>query len=154
MFERYTEEARRVLFYARYEASQLGSYSIEGEHLLLGLMRRPQGLIRAIFDRAHLPLERISEGIATQSAGRPKVPTSVEIPFGDDVKRSLMLAADEAELARDGDIGCEHLLLGLLRQPTSGAASILLGYGLQLEGVREAIAIIRRESAKGDVEGT
>ena len=29
MFERYTERARRVLFFARYEASQLGSISIE-----------------------------------------------------------------------------------------------------------------------------
>ena len=38
MFERYTERARRVLFFARYEASQLGSISIETEHLLLGLM--------------------------------------------------------------------------------------------------------------------
>jgi len=36
MFERYTERARRVLFFARYEASQLGSISIETEHLLLG----------------------------------------------------------------------------------------------------------------------
>ena len=39
MFERYTERARRVLFFARYEATQLGSTSIETEHLLLGLIR-------------------------------------------------------------------------------------------------------------------
>ena len=38
MFERYTERARRVIFFARYEASQLGSSSIETEHLLLGLI--------------------------------------------------------------------------------------------------------------------
>ena len=31
MFERYTERARRVLFFARYEASQLGSISIDTE---------------------------------------------------------------------------------------------------------------------------
>ena len=29
MFERYTEKARRVIFYARYEASQFGSPYIE-----------------------------------------------------------------------------------------------------------------------------
>ena len=43
MFERYTERARRVLFFARYEASQLGSISIETEHLLLGLIREGKG---------------------------------------------------------------------------------------------------------------
>lgn len=39
MFERYTEKARRVIFFARYEASQFGSPFIETEHLLLGLLR-------------------------------------------------------------------------------------------------------------------
>jgi ATP-dependent Clp protease ATP-binding subunit ClpB len=38
MFERYTEKARRVIFFARYEASQFGSPYIETEHLLLGLI--------------------------------------------------------------------------------------------------------------------
>ena len=36
MFERYSEKARRVIFFARYEASQLGSRQIDAEHLLLG----------------------------------------------------------------------------------------------------------------------
>jgi ATP-dependent Clp protease ATP-binding subunit ClpC len=53
MFERYTERARRVLFFARYEASQLGSISIETEHLLLGLIREGKGLTSRIFARSH-----------------------------------------------------------------------------------------------------
>ena len=52
MFERYTERARRVLFFARYEASQLGSISIETEHLLLGLIREGKGLTSRIFARS------------------------------------------------------------------------------------------------------
>jgi len=39
MFERYTEHARRVIFFARYEASQFGKDCIEPEHLLLGVLR-------------------------------------------------------------------------------------------------------------------
>jgi len=39
MFERYTEKARRTIFFARYEASQFGSPYIESEHVLLGLLR-------------------------------------------------------------------------------------------------------------------
>jgi len=38
MFERYTERARRVIFFARYEASQYGSPYMESEHFLLGLL--------------------------------------------------------------------------------------------------------------------
>jgi ATP-dependent Clp protease ATP-binding subunit ClpC len=33
MFERFTEKARRVIFFARYEASQYGSHSIDSEHI-------------------------------------------------------------------------------------------------------------------------
>jgi ATP-dependent Clp protease ATP-binding subunit ClpC len=39
MFERFTEKARRAVFFARYEASQYGNSYIETEHLLLGLWR-------------------------------------------------------------------------------------------------------------------
>ena len=48
MFERYTEKARRVIFFARYEASQFGSPYIETEHLLLGLSARGQGVNQSL----------------------------------------------------------------------------------------------------------
>ena len=45
MFERYTEPARRVIFFARYEASQCASPAIEPEHLLMGLLRENKDLL-------------------------------------------------------------------------------------------------------------
>ena len=44
MFEKFTEKARRVVFFARYEASQFGSPHIETEHMLLGLLREDKAL--------------------------------------------------------------------------------------------------------------
>jgi ATP-dependent Clp protease ATP-binding subunit ClpC len=46
MFDRYTEKARRVIFFARYEASQFGTPQIESEHVLLGLLREDRFLFR------------------------------------------------------------------------------------------------------------
>ena len=46
MFERYTEKARRTVFFARYEASQFGSPVIDTEHLLLGLLREDKTVYR------------------------------------------------------------------------------------------------------------
>ena len=48
MFERYTEAARRTLFFSRDEARTCGADAIETEHLLLGLMRDSNGVIRRI----------------------------------------------------------------------------------------------------------
>src|SRR5215211_7012118 len=116
MFERYTERARRVLFFARYEASQLGGLSIETEHLLLGLIREGKGLTSRIFARAHLSLENIRREVEGRSIFREKVSTSVEIPFSAEVKRALGYAAEEADRLRHNYVGTEHLLLGILRE--------------------------------------
>lgn len=53
MFERYTEKARRVIFFARYEASQYGSPYIETEHLLLGLCREDRTIKRLLAGFSH-----------------------------------------------------------------------------------------------------
>jgi ATP-dependent Clp protease ATP-binding subunit ClpC len=44
MFDRFTEKARRVIFFARYEAGNAGSWSIETEHLLLALLHENKNL--------------------------------------------------------------------------------------------------------------
>ena len=145
MFERYTERARRVLFFARYEASQLGSISIETEHLLLGLIREGKGLTSRIFARSNLSLEHIRKQIEGRTVFREKVSTSVEIPFSGESKRLLQFAAEEADRLLHNYIGTEHLLLGILREERSVAASILMEKGMRLNSVREHIVALLNE---------
>ena len=145
MFERYTERARRVLFFARYEASQLGSISIETEHLLLGLIREGKGLTSRIFARSNLSLENIRKQIEGRTVFREKVSTSVEIPFSGESKRLLQFAAEEADRLLHNYIGTEHLLLGILREERSVAASILKEKGMRLNSVREHIVALLNE---------
>ena len=145
MFERYTERARRVLFFARYEASQLGSISIETEHLLLGLIREGKGLTSRIFARSHLSLENIRKEIEGRTVFREKVSTSVEIPFSTETKRVLQHATEEADRLLHNYIGTEHLLLGILREERSVAASILSEKGMRLSTVREDIVQLLNE---------
>jgi ATP-dependent Clp protease ATP-binding subunit ClpC len=139
MFERYTEAARRTLFFARYETSEMGALTIEPEHLLLGLLRGKTGPARTILAGAQLSHEGAREAIDTQRAVREKTPTAVEIPFSDATKRILHYALEEADRLRHSYIGTEHLLLGLLREEPSVAASILRTHGLTLDGVRARV---------------
>ena len=80
MFERYTEKARRVIFFARYEASQFGAPAIEPEHLLLGLMREDKTLTGRFFPRAQVSIESIRKEIEGRTLLREKISTSVELP--------------------------------------------------------------------------
>jgi len=145
MFERYTERARRVLFFARYEASQLGNTSIETEHLLLGLIREGKGLTSLIFGRSHVSLEDVRRELESRNVFREKLATSVEIPFSAGTTRVLHYAAEEAERLLHNYIGTEHLLLGILREERSVAASILMEKGMRLNSVREDIVQLLKE---------
>ena len=133
------------MFFARYEASQLGSISIETEHLLLGLIREGKGLTSRIFARSHLSLENIRKEIEGRTVFREKVSTSVEIPFSTETKRVLQFSAEEADRLLHNYIGTEHLLLGILREERSVAATILSEKGMRLNTVREDIVQLLNE---------
>ncbi|MGE0454089.1 MAG: ATP-dependent Clp protease ATP-binding subunit [Vicinamibacteria bacterium] len=147
MFERYTERARRVIFFARYEASQLGSNSIETEHLLLGLIREGKGLTSRLFGKSHLSMESIRKEIEGRAVYRDKVSTSVDIPLSAESRRVLSFAAEEAERMLHNYIGTEHILLGLMREEKSIAAGILGEKGMRLSAVREDIVQLLNEKA-------
>jgi len=144
MFERYTEKARRVIFFARYEASQFGSPYIETEHLLLGLLREDKALTNR-FLRSHASVESIRKQIEAHTTIREKVSTSVDLPLSNECKRVLAYAAEEAERLGHKHIGTEHLLLGLLREEKCFAAEILQERGLKLAQIRDELARVTQE---------
>lgn len=139
MFERFTEQARRVLFFAREEASQLGSIRIDTEHLLLGLIRDGERLTNRVFLDAGTALDDIRHEVLRRVPARSKTSTSAEIPFSAVAKRVLQHSAEEADRLSHDYLGTEHLLLGLLSEQGSVAADVLTSRGLQLDRVREHI---------------
>jgi len=147
MFERYTEKARRVIFFARYEATQFGSPYIETEHLLLGLLREDKALINR-FLRSHASVEFIRKRIEGHTTIREKVSTSVDLPSSNECKRVLDYAAEEAEGLSHKHIGTEHLLLGLLREEKCFAAEILHERGLRHSTIRQELARTSQEKAQ------
>jgi ATP-dependent Clp protease ATP-binding subunit ClpC len=138
MFERYTEKARRVIFFARYEASQFGSSYIETEHVLLGLLREDKALTHR-FLGSYASVEIIRRQVGSHTTVGEKIPTSVDLPLTDECRRVLAYAAEEAERLAHKYIGCEHLLLGLLREEKCFAAEILHQRGLRLPAIREEV---------------
>src|SRR5262245_30878839 len=129
MFERYTERARRVIFFATREATQFGSRNIETEHLLLGLICEDKNLTTRILSN-HSSIESIRKEIEGRTL-REGVSTSIDLPLSNECKRILAYAAEEAERLLHPHIGTEHLLLGILREEKCMAAEILQQHGLR-----------------------
>jgi len=141
MFERYTEKARRVVFFARYEASQYGSPYIETEHLLLGLLREDRALAKRFLGEVNAE-EEIRSEIARHITSRERISTSVEVPLTSESKKVLNLAGEEADRLRHRHVGTEHLLFGLLRLERSFVSEILKARGLDPAILREQMAKI------------
>ncbi len=139
MFERYTEQARRVVFFARYEASNYGSRHIETEHLLLGLLRENHALARSFIGPGNLEPEFRAE-IERKITRRERFSTAVEVPLSSECKRILNMATEESERLGQRHVGPEHMLLGILREKGSLAAQLLQTRGLRPEGIREQLA--------------
>ena len=151
MFERYTERARRVLFFGRYEATELGSETIEAHHLLLGLIHEGKGLAVRIIGKTAGSTHQIRDEIL-QRLPRPgmKISTSVEIPFSGECKAALTNAAVEADGLMHTYIGVEHLLLGILSDPATLASSVLIEHGLDLATARAAVKRLLHEPVETD----
>jgi ATP-dependent Clp protease ATP-binding subunit ClpC len=138
MFEAYTERARRVIFFARYESSQFGSETIESEHLLLGLIREEKNLVRR-FLSGPSPLERIRQRIKEQVKVREKISTSIDLPLSIECKRILAYAGEERERLVSRHIGTEQLFLGILRESGCLAARVLAELGVKVDEVRNQL---------------
>jgi hypothetical protein len=153
MFERFTGRALRVIFFARDEASQLGSMGIDTEHLLLGLIRESKGLTDRLFRDAGIALDDLRDEALRRVPAGSKTPTSAEIPFSAAAERVLRHAAQEAERLLHDYVGTEHLLLGLLCEQGSVAADVLTSRGLRLDRVREEIVDLLSDGERPERPG-
>ncbi len=148
MFEKYNEKARRALFFARYESSKLGSKVIESEHILLGILREGEDVIKEIFSRFNVRPDDIRREIEGDRVFVERVSSTQELPLSEESKKILAYASHEAESMMHPYVGTEHLLIGILRVDPCVASRILVSHGFNLYGVREeTIALIKEREA-------
>ncbi len=139
MFEGFTQSAHRVIFFARYEASQYGSLEITTEHLLLGLVHEAWSLFHEVL--AGVSSETICKAVEARAPiAQGYVSTSVDMPISNQSKSVLKGAQRAATQLNDTHIGTEHLLLALLNEQGCLASQILREFGLDLVTLREKVA--------------
>ena len=135
MFERYTERARRSLFFARFAVTEFGGEVIEVSHLLMGLVRCDRGWWGELLAPAH-DVAAIEVRLGEIQPGGTKVSTSVEIPFSGAVKDILKGSAAEADARGSRDVRPIHMLLALIAHAEGEA--VCRKAGIDVHAVRAA----------------
>jgi len=161
MHDRFTDRVRRVIYFARDEASRLQHDYIGTEHLLLGIVREGEGIAAKVLGKMDLDFEQIQQAVESMVKSSGGTLTIGEIPFTPRAKRVLELAIEEARLLGHNYVGTEHLLLGLIREGEGVAAQVLAELGVDRKRVREEVlkllgpsATVKARKAKKDKSDT
>ena len=148
MWQRFTERARKVVFYAQEEAGRLGENYVSTEHLLLGLVRENDSVAARILDRIGVSLGRIRSEIERQVA-RGDGRLGQDMQLTPRAKRVIDLAYDEARQHNNNYIGTEHLLLGLIREGEGLAGRVLSKLGVDLDRTRREVMHLQEGGSEG-----
>lgn len=144
MWQRFTERARKIVFYAQEEAQNYGSAYVSTEHLLLGLLREPESVACVLLARLGFSLSEIADAMIRNIVREDKRP-SQDMTLTPRAKRVIDLAYDEARNLSNNYIGTEHLLLGLVREGDGLAGRVLAKAGVELEPLRKAVLTVQKE---------
>ena len=138
MFERFSDEARRVVVHAQEESRELNHSYIGTEHLLLGILREDEGITAEALASLEVGLDPAREQVA-QIIGRGQQAPSGHIPFTPRAKKVLELSLREALRLDHPYIGPEHILLGLITEGHGVAVEVLRVLGAPPEQVQARV---------------
>lgn len=134
MFERFTDEARKVMSTANEQAQQFGNGYIDTGHILSGLVKESGGTGAIILKDLDVNIDKLSSEVEQI----PKSREDKERPLqSEGAVNVIKYAIEEARVLEHNYIGSEHILLGLLRETDGVAAKILTNLDIKLEDVRQ-----------------
>ena len=134
-----TPRARHVLILAQKEAQRLNHDAIRPEHLLLGIAALGEGVAVEVLKSMGVNLETLRREVERNFAPAGETQLDGPAPFSQDVTRIFLFATEEAREMNYNYIGTEHLLLALLRDPSSRIARLLNGMNVDSEHVRKEV---------------
>jgi ATP-dependent Clp protease ATP-binding subunit ClpC len=152
MFERFTERARRVMVLAQEEARVLRHSYIGTEHLLLGLLREPDGVAARVLGTLEVSMEEV-RGEVTRIVGAGDNESQGQIGFTPRAKKVLELALGEALSLGHNYVGTEHILLGLTRESEGVGARILKDLGVDADRARHEVSRVLADPAGRQARG-
>ena len=160
----FTQHAKHTLEQSLREAMAIGHHFIGTEHILLGLARETDGvgarillelgadgetirheIIRMLAGpSAYVPVSRSVSSRAQRTARSVRAVRSGGDPprFSRGARSALVFAQEEARTLNHGQMGPEHILLGLLRQEQGLGARLLNALGVTLDDVRARVIAI------------
>lgn len=137
-FSRFTTAARDTITFAQEQARQLGHDAVRPAHLLLSLLREPDGRTTMVLRSLGIDVEAARRGVL-DALGGAQNDANDSPPFATEAKKVLERALREGLRSTTKEVAPEHILLGTLAEVDSVGVQILIDLGATPEAVRTAL---------------
>jgi ATP-dependent Clp protease ATP-binding subunit ClpB len=141
---RFTEKAQEALLQAQSLAGEYSHGQIEGEHLLLALLRQSDGVVPVILQGLGLQVGMLTQQVEGELIRKSKVyGGTAQVGLSRELQQTLDRAAKISQEMRDDFCSTEHLLLALTEDRAGNVARLLQSYGLTRDAILRALTSIR-----------
>ncbi|HOV39152.1 MAG TPA: ATP-dependent chaperone ClpB [Spirochaetales bacterium] len=142
-YDKMTIKLQEALQEASSFVHQYNHQLMEGEHLLLALLRQEEGIISPLLDRLGVNRRNLELNLERELESKPKVyGEGVEIRMSADLGRLLTRAEKEAADLKDEYTSAEHVLLAALHEGGK-LGELLKKAGITRDGILKALKAIR-----------
>lgn len=139
MFDRFSETARRAVFFSRYESSRCGEEVIGTEHLLLGVLREQDDVTKTLWDCLAFDPQKIVRKYPTVN---DRISSSAALPLSESAQKALRFAIEESTRRGDPAVEPFHLVLAMLSMLECTAATLLNEQHVDYASVAELLQTI------------
>ncbi len=140
--QKFTQKSIEAINNCEAIAMEYGNQEIEQEHLLMALLRQDNGLIPSLISKMGIDLAQFTSAVDAALSARVKVQGG-QMYMGQNLNYVLTYAENEAKAMKDSYVSVEHLMLAMIKKPSTPIKNIFNQFGISRDSFLSALATVR-----------
>ena len=140
--QKFTQKSIEAINSCEKIAMDYGNQEIEQEHLLMALLRQENGLIPSLISKMNIDVAQFTNAVDAALQARVKVQGG-DLRIGQHLNYVLTYAEDEAKAMRDSYVSVEHLMLAMIKKPSTPVKNIFKSFGITRDAFLAVLATVR-----------
>ena len=140
--QKFTQKSIEAINSCEKIAMDYGNQEIEQEHLLMALLRQENGLIPSLISKMNIDVAQFTNAVDAALQARVKVQGG-DLRIGQHLNYVLTYAEDEAKAMRDSYVSVEHLMLAMIKKPSTPVKNIFKSFGITRDAFLAVLASVR-----------
>ncbi|WP_406544225.1 ATP-dependent chaperone ClpB [Pseudobutyrivibrio sp.] len=140
--QKFTQKSIEAINACEKIAMDYGNQELEQEHLLMALLRQENGLIPSLISKMNIDVGQFESAVDAALQARVKVQGG-DLRVGQHLNYTLTYAEDEAKAMRDSYVSVEHLMLAMIKKPSTPVKNIFKQFGINRDTFLAVLATVR-----------